>query len=216
MALGRFDLRARASAVLRSGLHPDPRGTSATQNKRVNGVNGASKANEMPLQAAGAKLRALLLVADGQDEEAGRAALLLRAVDHLVPDEARILQLLGNKAPSQPAAPVVHILCLTGTGIPGEPLLENASTVGRAAGVSLPQLTPYYVGRLLELGLVEVGPEDDRLVDDYRALLADPAVLAAMSRARDAGATPRVIRHTLALSLLGHQLCADAETAPID
>lgn len=167
----------------------------------------------MPFLAAGAKLRALLLVAGEQDEEGGRAALLQRAVDHLVPDEARILQLLGDRTPSQPAVPLVHIFCLTGTGLPGEPLLENASTVGRNAGVSLPQLTPHYVGRLLGLGLVEVGPEDERLSDDYRALLADPAVLAAMSRARDAGATPRVIRHTLALSLLGHQLCADAESA---
>jgi len=60
---------------------------------------------------------------------------------------------------------------------------------------------------------VEAGPEDDRLGDEYRALLADPVVLAALSRARDVGATPRVIRHTLALSLLGHQLCADAASA---
>ena len=208
MVRDRFDLMGRATAALRSGLHPGPRGSRADRNGTIGTVNGVAAASSMPLQAAGAKLRALLLVADEQDEEGGRAALLLRAVDQLVPDEARILRLLGATTPSQPAAPLVHIFSLTGTGLPGEPLLENASTVGRAAGVSLPELTPHYVGRLLELGLVEVGPEDERLVDDYRALLADPAVLAAMSRARDVGVTPRVIRHTLALSQLGHLLCS--------
>jgi hypothetical protein len=220
MVLGRRDLVGRATAVLRSGLPSTIRsragrnGAGTSVNGAGNGsvtvaVNGAGTHGSTALQAAGAKLRALLQVADAQDEEAGRAALLLRAVDHLVPDEARILRLLGTRTTSQPAVPLVHIFCLTGTGLPGEPLLENASTVGRTAGVSLPQLTPHYVARLLELGLVEIGPEDERLVDDYRALLADPAVLAAMSRARDAGTTPRVIRHTLALSQLGHQLCAE-------
>src|SRR4051794_20092071 len=217
MAHGRLDLVGRATAVLRSGLPSGLRGTRAGRNgaerDRSNGVaNGTARVPSVPVQAPGAKLRALLLVAAEQDEEAGRAALLLRAVDQLVPDEARILQLMGSRARSQPAVPLVHISCLTRTGQPGEPLLHNASTVGRVAGVSLPELTPHYVGRLLELGLVEVGPEDERLGDDYRALLADPAGLAAMSRARDAGSTPRVIRHTLALSLLGHQLCADAQS----
>src|SRR3954452_23732354 len=213
MVLVRRDLVGRATAVLRSGLRSGPRGTRTSRNGAATAVNGGPKAASLPLQAAGAKLRALLLVADEQDEEAGRAALLLRAVDHLVPDEARILRLLGNAVPSQPAVPLVHISSLSRTGLPGELLLENASTVGRTAGVSLPQLTPHYVARLLELGLVEAGPEADGLGDEYRALLAYPVVLAALSRARDAGATPRVIRHTLALSLLGHQLCAAAAPA---
>ena len=69
------------------------------------------------------------------------------------------------------------------TGVPGDAVVQNASLVGRAAGVALPQLTPYYVAHLLSLHLVEVGAEDERLIDGYQALLVEPTVLGAMARA---------------------------------
>jgi hypothetical protein len=196
----RFDVAGRAGALVRSGA-------------RLAGLrshaNGQPEGSAAPRAAIGAKLRDLLAAAGEQDEDAGRVALLAQAVEHLVPDEARLLQALADRPAHQPGAPLVHIHCLTSTGLTGEPLLLNASSIGRTAGVAVPQLTSYYVSRLLALGLVEIGPEDDRLTDDYRALLGEPAVLAAMSRARETGATPRVLRHTLALSALGHELCVE-------
>ena len=95
---------------------------------------------------------------------------------------------------------------ITGTGLAGESLLENASNVGRAAGVALPELTPWYVGHLRRLDLVETGPEDPRLESDYQALLGDSTVLSALGRAGRDGLTPRVVRHTLRLTPLGRAL----------
>jgi len=171
---------------------------------QLRGRTGAPRV--VPRQDAGHRLRELLALADAQDAQAGRDAWLAQAVEQLVPDEARILDLLGRRPDEGPGASLMHIHCLTGTGIAGEPLLENASLVGRAAGVSLPELTPWYVSRLLLLDLLEVGPEDPRLLEDYQNLLADGTVLAALGRARLDGLTPRVLRHSLRLSPLGRSL----------
>ena len=162
--------------------------------------------NAVPLQDAGRQLRRLLAEADAQDAAAGRAAWLARAVEHLVPDEARILALLATDSDTGPGRPLVHIHCMTPTGLAGESLLENVAGVGEASRLALPQLVPYYVGRLVALDLVEIGPEDSRLEDDYPALLAEPQVLAALTAARRQGLTPRVMRHCLRLSALGREL----------
>jgi hypothetical protein len=159
-----------------------------------------------PRQGVGDQLQDLLAQAEAQDAQAGLEAWLGKAVAQLVPDEARILELLAGLDDEHPGAALVHIHCLTGTGIAGEALLENASLVGRAGHVAVPELTPYYVTRLLQLDLVEVGPEDPRLQDDYLDLLGDSTVLAALGRARQDGFTPRVLRHTVRLAPLGRAL----------
>ncbi len=68
-----------------------------------------------------------------------RDALYLDLLHALVPDEARILAALSDGS----AYPVIHV------GEPGAGgatyTLKNASTVGRAAGVSLPRHTPLYL-----------------------------------------------------------------------
>jgi hypothetical protein len=183
-------LAGRTSALVRSGA------------RLADGLR-----HRVPAQSSG-RFRELLAEADGQDPGAAREALLRAAVDHLVPDEARILDFLAHQ-PSGAAAPVIHIHSLTGTGLPGEPALVNASTVGHRAGVALPATTPRYVTRLLAADLVELGEEDPRLEDDYHALLADPGVLAAVSQVVRSGGTPRVLRHTLTISALGRALCGD-------
>ncbi len=159
-----------------------------------------------PRQAVGDQLKELLDRAGAQDADAGREEWLAKAVAQLVPDEARILQLLAEYAEGDPGCALVHIHCLTGTGIPAEALLENASLAGRAAHVALPELTPWYLTRLLQLDLVEVVPEDPRLHDDYQQLLGDSTVLAALGRARQDGFTPRVLRHCVRLAPLGRAL----------
>ncbi|HET6561203.1 MAG TPA: hypothetical protein VFG72_04955 [Marmoricola sp.] len=159
-----------------------------------------------------ARLRSLVEKAGDQDADTARAALLHRAVDLLVPDEALLLLTLARQ-PVGRAVPLVHIHSLTGTGLTGEPLLENATTLGREAELALPHLTPAYVTRLLTDGLAEIGPPDDRLEEEYQSVLAAPEVLAVLTRARRDGVTPRVLRHTLVLSSLGFELCAGVEPA---
>jgi hypothetical protein len=161
---------------------------------------------EVPRQAVGEQLQDLLERAGTQDTQAALQEWLAKAVALLVPDEARILQHLAGHGAEDPGTALVHIHCLTGTGIAGEAVLENATLVGHAARVAVPDLTPWYLTRLLQLDLVEIDPEDPRLEEDYRLLLADPSVLNAVSRARVDGFTPRVLRHSLRLAPLGRAL----------
>jgi len=165
----------------------------------------------------GEGLRALLDLARGQDRAAAEDALLDRAVGTLVPDEALVLEQLFLR----PRVPLVQIWTRPLTGAPGEPVLENASRVGRLADVALPDLTPAYVGRLLSLGLVQTVPADDpdgmdpTLADEFHALLGDPLVLRALARANVDGSTPRVVRQALTLTPLGARLVGEALTGQV-
>lgn len=127
------------------------------------------------------------------------AALHLALVQALLPDEARILAAVsdGNRYP------VIHV-AEPGVGAPVF-LTENASTVGRAAGVALPQKTPVYLVRMLRLGLIEIGPEDIRMRDEYEMLLTDGAVHTAISSVGRLRAA-RVIRRTVGISELGQEV----------
>lgn len=160
----------------------------------------------------GEGLRALLDLAREQDPAAAEEALLDRAVGTLVPDEALVLERLCRLG----RVPLVHIWTRPLTGAAGEPVLENASRIGRLASVTLPDLTPAYVGRLLALGLAQTVPADDLdsldadLADEFHALLADPLVLRALSRANVDGSTPRVVRQALCLTPLGTRLVQQA------
>ncbi|QIK67155.1 hypothetical protein G7072_13110 [Nocardioides sp. HDW12B] len=195
--LPRFDVFSR-----RAG-----RGGAPADGQAAGAVDGTAAAHPaVPRQGAGQQLRRLLAEAESQDAAAGRDAWLARAVEHLVPDEARVLAVLAAEPDGTPGRALVHIHCMTPTGLNGESLLENVVGIGDAAPLALPQLVPYYVGRLLALDLVEIGPADPRLENDYPALLADPTVLEALTAARAQGLTPRVMRHSLRLSPLGREL----------
>jgi hypothetical protein len=119
----------------------------------------------------------------------------------LLPDEVRILAALADGS----AFPVIHVVEGRATTNPTS-LLRNASTVGRAAGVSLPQQTPWYLTRLLHVGLAVIGPEDTAQRDEYEMLLTDTAVNAALRGAGRGVLAARVIRRTVVLSDLGRQL----------
>lgn len=120
-------------------------------------------------------------------------------LQQLLPDQARILAALSDGTPY----PVVHVTLRGPIGGTGEKVLENASTVGRAAGVALPDQVPVYVAHLRSLGLVAVGPEDESLREAYDIAETDPTVRAAMDRADGA---VRTTRRTLRLSALGRDL----------
>jgi hypothetical protein len=78
------------------------------------------------------------------------------------------------------------------------------------ANVSLPHLTPVYVSDLLAQGLVEVGPEDPALKDDYMILVADTAVLKAVKAGSRGPIAPPIERRTLQMSALGRDLWSEA------
>lgn len=149
-----------------------------------------------------AKMQALLSRALEQSTTSGQDELFHRILDRIVPDEARILGALSDGSSS----PMVSVHALTRAGLLGEALIENACLVGRTANVALPQLTPTYVGHLISLGLLEAGPEDDSLKDDYQILLADTDVLAAIRRGSIGPVPARVERRTVRLSPLGLSL----------
>ena len=166
----------------------------------------------------GEGLRALLDLARDQDEVSAAQALLDRAVAVLVPDEALVLERLCTLG----RVPLVHIWTRPLTGAAGEPVLENASRIGRLAGTALPEVTPAYVAHLLALGLVctepAEGPDgvDPALDDHFHALLADPLVLRALARANGDGTTPRVLRRALTLTPLGARLVQDALASQVE
>ena len=197
---------ALADRFARRGRESAPAATEPTPGPSPGPSPEQAAGAVVPRQAVGDQLQDLLERAGTQDAQAALEEWLAKAVALLVPDEARILQLLAGHAEEDPGTALVHIHCLTGTGIAGEAVLENATLAGRAAGVAVPDLTPWYLTRLLQLDLVEIGPEDPRLDEDYRQLLADPSVLSAVSRARVDGFTPRVLRHSLRLAPLGRAL----------
>jgi hypothetical protein len=105
---------------------------------------------------------------------------------------------------------MVSVHALNRAGLLGEALIENASLVGRTANVALPALTPTYVGHLLALGLLQTGPEDEGLKDEYQILLADSDVLRAIRQGSLGPVPARVERRTVRLSSLGQSLWAAA------
>jgi hypothetical protein len=92
--------------------------------------------------------------------------------------------------------------------VQGRAVLENASLIGRSANVALPAMVPSYVSHLLALGLVEVGPEDPDLKDDYEVLMAETSVLQAIKSASRGPLAAKVDKLTLTLSGLGQALWA--------
>jgi hypothetical protein len=153
------------------------------------------------------KMTALLTRSMHDTPSDSRRTLYEVLVGELVPDEARILSALSDGS----SYPLVHI-AEPGVGRYQKLVLENASSVGRAAGVALPDRVHLYVSHLLRLGLVETGPEDHSLKDEYDILLNEPylrAMIAAMGKG-PRGA--RIIRRTVRMSDLGRELWATARS----
>lgn len=147
-------------------------------------------------------LRSLLDRSMYNTPDSSRNTLYLGLLQDLVPDEARILAALSDGS-AYPVIDVAEPTIGTSTAI----VLANASTVGRAAGVSLPQHTPLYLSRLILAGLAAIGPEgDDKMYDEYEMLLTDAAVNLALAQARRGVRSARVIRRTVRITALGQEM----------
>ena len=129
-------------------------------------------------------------------------------VSQLVPDEARILSALSDGS----SYPLVHI-AEPGAESYQKLVLENASSVGRAAGVALPDRVHLYVSHLRRLGLVESGPEDHSLKDQYEILLTEAKLRDTIASVGKGPRGPRIIRRTVRISDLGRELWEAARSA---
>jgi len=129
-----------------------------------------------------------------QTTAGGQSELFHRILDQIVPDEARIIGALSDGSLS----PLIHVRGWSRAGV-----LDNASLIGRTANLALPRLTPTYVGHLLSLGLLQVGPEENSLKDDYQILMAESPVLKAIKAGARGPIPARIEKGTIRLSSLG-------------
>ena len=74
--------------------------------------------------------------------------------------------------------------------------------------MQLVELTPVYIQRLRDLGLVETGPEDPALKVKYEILESDGEVRRLLEQIRKKGQRDQILRRTLKLSDLGRSLWA--------
>jgi Abortive infection alpha len=185
LVLGALQARMAAVAAL-----PPAGGATA-------GASNGTTATASP----SAELETLLERSLVQSANHGRDEFYAKLLHELVPDEARILSALSDGSP----AALVHIerrRVLTAD----RRRLENASSIGRTAALTLPHLTSTYITHLLRLGLVEIGPEAPECKLDYEALLAERPVREALKDAETGPVPPRTLRRTLRLSPLGQEL----------
>ncbi|HEU4362823.1 MAG TPA: Abi-alpha family protein [Mycobacterium sp.] len=186
--------------LIRSGLNVTPP-VAAVPREAEAVVADSAGSNAESLDV---KMHALLDRAIGQNTAASRQELFHKIVDQIVPDEARIISALSDGS----ASPLLNVYARTRTGLVGEVVLENMSLIGKTANLALPHLTPMYVSHLLSLGLVESGPEDPAMKDEYEILAADTAVLGAIKKAGRGPIPAHVDKYTLRLSGLGLELWA--------
>ena len=140
----------------------------------------------------------LLVVSTEQSADDARQRVYASVLRELQPDEARILAALSDGT----RYAVLHVVTRLHLGQSGPALLENASTVGRAAGVALPDMVPWYVGHLIRLGLAVVGPEARDLSDTYDILETEPHV----REAQAADVNTKLVRRSVRITPFGARL----------
>lgn len=159
------------------------------------GSDAAQRARELMV--------ALLAEADNQTLDQACERQYVQAMEQLCPDQAKMLAALGDGR----VLPLIHV----GAGLPAGPVreivLENATSLGREAGVTLRESVPLLVGQMRTLGLLHIGPEDDTLKTAYEVLAADTVVREANTYIKNTlRMWPRLQRHTVSLSAFGQDL----------
>jgi hypothetical protein len=142
------------------------------------------------------------------DRVANRDYLYGNVMSQLVPDEARILAALSDGS----VYAVIDVVAKLRGRSATRPVLTNASSVGRAVGVTTLDAVPTYVTRLHQLGLVEIGPADESIAMQYEILATEAMVQAAEASIR-AGkrGSPRLIHKSLTMSSFGQEFWAASD-----
>lgn len=131
-------------------------------------------------------------------------------LQQLVPDEARMLAALSDGT----VYPVIDVASRSPLGGNQRMVLKNASSVGKAAGISTPENVPAYLTRLHRLGLVEFGDEDPSLQVQYEMLSTDKIVKDATDAIeRQKRSSPKLLRRTVVISPLGQKFWAATDPA---
>lgn len=191
---GRIRVEEAVLRELKNRMNAVDAGTRTPRDPDGNGIGPARP------YTPGQLLDALLEASLEADSSASRDELYLALLGQLVPDEARILAALSDGS----VYPLLHVQTRSGGGAT---VLANASTVGRAAGVQLPDSVSAYVHHLRTLGLAEDGPADDSLAVQYDILAGESVVRRAEQQAKEAGRLgARMVRRTLRISALGREL----------
>lgn len=165
----------------------------------------------MPLVDEPARvLQDLLERSRSQLPDEARDELFCAVLKGLVPDEARILSALADGT----VYPLVHVGIGPPVGKITRYVLENASCIGKSAGLTLPQMTPTYLQRLHAQGLVAFGPEDEAAAGLYKLTEADePVISASKQAAQHSRFRARIERRSVRLSAFGAQLWRAAQSA---
>ena len=139
-----------------------------------------------------------------QTPEEAREHAFVTILRQLVPDEARILGALSDGG----SHPVLHVTAASTLGASTRRLLSNVSSIGQAAGVQLREMTPHYISHLVELGLVELAPENPELALKYEILESNTQVREALAQVgrREKLSRARIVRRTVRLTELGRKL----------
>jgi len=141
---------------------------------------------------------ALLEMSERQTPAAARQRSVMRTLSQLLPDEARVLLALSDGG--QRAVLQVH------DG--DDHLVQNRSSVGRAAKVHANDLTSTYVTHLLELGLAELVPYEGRSFYEWEMLETETEVRDVLGRYDHRKLKkPKVTRQILRLSPAGGAFC---------
>ena len=172
-------------------------------------TSARSRPVAVPARTPGAVLSELLARSTDQTFEESQRSYFMRLLQDIVPDEARILSALSDGT----RYPLIDVGHGTRLGVTTERVLRNASSVGKAAGVTWPDAVPRYLSHLRELGLVETEPEDPELGEKYEIVETESAVRDAIARIRAMGRAPRILRRTLRISELGRALWAACEAS---
>ncbi|MDQ2797642.1 MAG: DUF4393 domain-containing protein [Actinomycetota bacterium] len=172
-------------------------GTASPEEQRVMMLVQDAGTDPAPLRTA---MTELLERSTGASHAQSRDYLFGTIVSQLVPDEARILAALGGGR-SFGAVDVVSKQVGRATI---RSVLSNASTVGAAAGLSLPQNASTYLTRLHGYGLIDFGPPNDDLAAQFDTLANDPSVQAARACVDNGKqGNSKIVRKSVTLSPLG-------------
>ena len=178
---------------------PGPRPAPTAEEQRAALLVRNADPGRSPLREA---MQELLQRSVESNRGSSREYLFGTIISQLVPDEARILAALSDGSRHAAADVVVKK-----RRRPAYTALANASTIGRAAGVTTPDNVPTYLTRLHGLGLIEFGPGVESLSTQYEILAADDTVRRARQEA-GGGRAAKLVRKSIGLSPLGREFWA--------